>query len=378
MKDDLKPVGQTLLELLLEQARDHGLILLDAGGRVMAWFAGAEEIFGFTAEDMTGRTLHPIFTPEDIARRVPEHEREVATAIGRAEDDRWQMRKDGTRIWVTGLLYALRDDSARLVGFAKVVRDRTDAREHVDTIENRLETATQAARRKDVFIATLGHELRNPLAALVNALAIVRAAGPVDERLSYPIQIIERQTEALRRLVADLLDVSRIAAGKVELKTRPLDLDDVLRAAVESVRPRAEQKRQSLLLLLLDGPTPIEADGDRLQQVFVNLLDNAVKYTDEGGHVWVKGSIEGHDALVRVQDTGAGIDPSMLPQLFDLFTQDPSARHRAEGGLGLGLPLVREIVALHGGTVQVRSEGPGKGSEFTVRLPLARPSTPEG
>ncbi len=378
MKDDARPAADTLLELVLEQARDHGLILLDPAGLVVAWFAGAEEIFGFTASEMIGRTLHGIFTPEDNERHAAEHEREVALAIGRAEDDRWQRRKDGTRIWVTGLLYCLRDAGGHHLGFAKVVRDRTDTRAHLDAIENRLEAARQGAERKDVFIATLGHELRNPLGALVNALAIVRASGPLDERLAYPMQILERQTEVLRRLVADLLDVARIAAGKVELRRRPLDLDEVLRVVVETCAPRARSKQQSLELLLLDGPTPIEGDPDRLQQVFVNLLDHAVKYTGRGGHLWVKGTIEGHEAVVRVQDTGAGIEPGMLPKLFELFTQDPSARHQAEGGLGLGLPLVREMVALHGGTVQVRSEGPGKGSEFTVRLPMARPGPPAG
>jgi PAS domain S-box-containing protein len=355
------PSAGTLLRLLLEQGKDHALILLDPKGVVVAWLAGAETVFGFTAAEMVGQPVSRLFTPEDLARGAHEHELEVAGADGRAEDDRWQVRKDGTRIWANGVLTPLRGPSGGLAGFAKVLRDRTDVKAQIDA-------HARADQRQRVFLGTLAHELRNPLGPLANAAQLIRQGQGA--AVEAPVRMIERQVEFIRRLVDDLMDFTRVSAGKVRLRLQAVGLEDVLTRAADCCRPEAERRRQEFRIILLPTPTVVEADPDRLQQVVVNLLTNAIKYTPEGGGVWLKATVEGDEAVVRVEDTGVGIGPDMLPRIFDLFTQEEESLDRSQGGLGLGLPLVRELVALHGGTVQVRSEGRGKGSEFTVRLPL--------
>jgi two-component system CheB/CheR fusion protein len=370
------PTHEGLLRLLADQAQDHALLLLDPQGLIVGWLAGEETIFGYTAPEMIGQPLHRLFTPEDRQRGVPEHELEVARQDGRAEDDRWQLRKDGTRFWAVGVVTPLRDAAKQLVGFGKVLRDRTDVRAQIEAAAQRAEAATQADRRKTIFLGTLAHELRNPLAPLSAAVQLIHLARGDAAALAYPVQIIERQLAILRRLVDDLLDVTRIEEGKIRLQRGPTDLNEVLRRAAEACRPAAEQRHHDFRVLLLPGATVVDGDPERLQQVFVNLLNNAVKYTPDGGSLWLKQTVEGPEAVVRVQDTGVGIEPGMLPRIFELFTQEESSLARAEGGLGLGLPLVRQLVSLHGGTVQVRSEGKSKGSEFTVRLPLLQQGAP--
>jgi PAS domain S-box-containing protein len=361
---------EELLRLLLAQARDHALVLLDTDGKVVDWFGGAEHIFGYGRDEMLGASLEKLFTDEDRSRGVPQHEIDVARANGRAEDDRWQQRKDGTLFWASGVLVPLRDSAGEVAGFGKVVRDRTDVRAHVEALENRLEAMLQGNQRRDLFLATLAHELRSPLAALANAMDIVHLVGEPPEELRRPLQVVHRQVDALKRLVEDLMDVSRAGTGKIHLERRPLDLLEVLTRTFEAAVPLAARRSQDFRQLLLPTPMPILGDPDRLRQVFANLLDNAIKYTPEGGRVWLKATIEGAEAVVRVEDTGIGIAQEALPTIFDLFTQEARAQPLSAGGLGLGLPLVKQLVSLHDGTVQVRSEGTGKGSEFSVRLPL--------
>ena len=356
--------AEELLCLLLDQNNDHALILLDPAGTVVGWLAGAEFVFGYTAAEMVGRPVATIFTPEDRERGAHEHEVEVARADGRAEDDRWQVRKDGTRIWASGVLIPLRGPAGDVVGFGKVLRDRTDVKGQIDALGN-------AAERHRLALGTIAHELRAPLAPIASSLELIRLS-PGGEALAGPLGRIERQVGVMRRLVDDMMEATRAGAGKIRLHLQTLSLEDVLTGAADACRPQAEQRRQDFKVLLLPGPTGLEADPDRLHQVAVNLLTNAIKYTPEGGGVWLKATVEGGDAVFRVEDNGCGIAPAMLPRIFDLFTQEPDSADRAEGGLGLGLPVVKELVALHGGTVQVRSEGRGKGSEFTVRLPLPR------
>jgi signal transduction histidine kinase len=275
-------------------------------------------------------------------------------------------------------MIALRDAQRVVVGYGKIMRDRTDVKGQIEGLERQVEALTRADQRKGLFLGTLAHELGNPLASLDNALYLIRLARPVREDLAYPVQLIERQVGLVRRLVDDLLDLTRVGAGKVELRLQPPPLQDVLSRTAEECRPKAEGRRQDFLVLLPAAPSTVEADPDRLYQVVVNLLNNAVKYTPEGGRIWLKATVEGDEAVVRVEDTGVGIDAGMLPKIFELFTQEEASRSRSEGGLGLGLPLVKELVTRHGGSVQVRSEGRGKGSEFTVRLPLKQPAGPEG
>jgi signal transduction histidine kinase len=242
----------------------------------------------------------------------------------------------------------------------------------------------EADRRKDEFLAMLAHELRNPLAPIRNALEILRLRGR-DRRAAAreAWDMVERQTEQLSRLVDDLLDVSRITRGKITLQRAPVEVAEVVRRAVETSRPLIEARRHTLQVQLPPRPLWVEGDLTRLAQVVLNLLNNAAKYTDEGGQlsVAVEAPAEGNgwpaEVVIRVRDTGMGIRPEMLPRVFDLFTQADRTLDRAQGGLGIGLTLVRRLVQMHGGRVEAHSEGPGKGSEFMVRLPLYRGPLPE-
>ncbi len=221
-------------------------------------------------------------------------------------------------------------------------------------------------RRKDEFLATLGHELRNPLAPLRNALEILRVTGAGEQVRG----VMERQVNSLGRMVDDLLQVSRVTRGQVTLRTERVDLGAVVRSAVETSRPGIDAAGHRLTVALPPAPLWLEADPVRLTQVFANLLNNAAKYTDDGGRIDLVVERQGNEAVVRVRDTGVGIPAEMLPRVFDLFTQVDRMSRRAQGGLGIGLALVKSLVGLHRGTVAAASAGPGQGSEFTVRLPL--------
>jgi PAS domain S-box-containing protein len=377
MPDDrpAKPNPEQLLRLLVEQMTEQALLLVDPGGTITWWSSGAELVFGLDKHNAVGRSFSILFTPEDQDAGIPEYELAVARAQGTAEDDRWMGRLDGSRFWATGVLTAARDQAGRLLGFGKVLRNRTDLREQLDTLRNQAQALTDANHQKDVFLSTLSHELRNPLAPLTNAVQLIRLTSNRPE-LDQLLKIIERQIAHLRRLVDDLLDVSRAGAGKIELKNEMVSIEDVIDAAVESMRPLIRERRHTLDVLFPSAPILVEGDRARLEQIFGNLIQNAAKYTPEGGNIWIKGATEGPEAVIHVQDCGVGIPHEMLPRIFELFTQVESSRPHSQGGMGIGLSLVKTLVTLHKGSVQVHSEGEGKGSEFTVRLPLR--ATPSG
>ncbi len=360
-----------LLHCLTEQGTDYAVILLDTDGTIVDWLAGAEKTFGYTREEAVGRESRMLFTPEDVALGIPEHELEVARSNGRAEDDRWMARKDGGRFWANGTSTALFDEQGAHVGFGKILRDRTELREQVDTLDNEVRAAATESERKNGFIALLAHEIRNPLnvISLCSSGLARLAPGPAAQL----VQTIDEQVRFMARLVEDLQEASRASANKIPLSKEKVVLQDILARAAEAVRPHAEQRGQALQALFMAGAIEIEIDPDRIRQAVTNLLENSVKYTPRGGTIWLKCTIEGHEAVVRVQDNGIGIDKDALPGIFDLFTsprRNVVASDRLGANLGLGLPLVKELAALHGGTVQVRSDGPGKGAEFTIRLPL--------
>ena len=249
-------------------------------------------------------------------------------------------------------------------------------REHLEQSERAQEALREADRRKDEFLAMLGHELRNPLAPILHALTIVSDPEVSPALASQMHQVMERQVTHLVRLVDDLLDVSRILRDRIELRVERADLAAILSRSVESAGPAVDAQRHQLTIELPEQPIEVEGDTVRLAQVFANLLTNAVKYTDPGGHLRLELRRVGDEAVVRVRDDGVGISAEVLPHVFDLFHQAQRSLDRAQGGLGLGLTLVRRLVAMHGGTVEARSEGPGRGSEFVVRLP-ALPSRAE-
>lgn len=228
--------------------------------------------------------------------------------------------------------------------------------------------AEAASRAKDQFLAMLAHELRNPLAAIASALQLLRSPAEA-EQAQWALEVGERQVGHLVRLIDDLLDVSRITQGKIQLEKRPLAVSEIVQRAVESVRPQVERRRHNLLVSITSEPLWVEADPTRLEQVAVNLLTNASKYTDEGGRIEIAVRREGEEAVIRVRDNGIGMSPEMVSHVFELFTQIDHSLDRSQGGLGIGLTLVRSLVRMHGGDVTAHSEGPGRGSEFVVRLP---------
>jgi PAS domain S-box-containing protein len=363
---------ERLLRNYFEQTTEFAFLLLNPEGTIIWCNATAERIFGCAAGELVGRAVHRLFVPEDVQEGIPEYELHVAARSSDVMDDRWMMRADGGRFWASGATTALHEANGSLAGFGKLLRNATDAKEQIETLRNRVAALLQADEHKNIFLSTLSHELRNPLAPLTNALQLIRMAAPAHDALQYPIKLIDRQVEFIRRLVDDLLDVTRISTGKVQLDLIAVDLRVVLQRAAESAQPLMTQHRHTLTQHILHAPIPVHADPVRLEQVFVNLLSNASKYTPEGGVIELRATRERDEAIVQVRDNGIGISADMLPHIFDLFTQVAAASPQAQGGLGIGLALVKNLVELHRGSVQVRSEGLGQGTEFTVRLPLAR------
>lgn len=360
-----------LLRLLPEQHKDHALILLDEEGLIVAWLMGAEKMFGYQESEVLGLNFELLFTPEDRVRRIPQDEIEISSKYGRQENDRWLIRQDDLRIWVSGVLTCLRDHEGKIVGFSKLLRDRTDLKEHIELLRNRARALETENQQKTIMMGTLAHELRNPLGALSNATQLLEISYPQDSKLASTIQLINRQVKYLSTLIEDLLETVRLQTGKVALQTEQVDLYALLAGAIENVGAAIREKQQKVELILPELPVLLSADPTRLKQVFSNLLSNASKFSGGSTTISVKVMTENDEVSVRVEDQGRGISPDLLPRLFELFTQGETSGHRGSG-LGLGLSLVKQYVELHGGSVQARSEGVGRGSEFIVRLPLER------
>ena len=363
-----------LLRLVLEQAERHALILLDENGVIVSWLMGAPHMFGNDHAQMVGRTIDCLFTPEDRSRGVPAAELATAARHGLAEGDRWMVRNDGIRFWANGFMESIRGADGTLLGFSKVLRDRTDLRGQIETLANRADALAADERRQALLLGTLAHEVRTPLGSIANAVELIDMLYPDDAKLAQVSQFIARQTKYISSLIEDLLEHVRVQAGKIVLKTQRIDIGTVINASLETAA--AATREQRVEVLLPSVPIVVEADAARLQQVFVKLAANAATFSNRGATIWIKGTTEGDEAVVRVQDEGRGISPDLLPHVFEFFSQAEAASDERWAGMGLGLALVKEYVALHGGSVQVRSEGIGRGSEFIVRLPLTRTALP--
>jgi PAS domain S-box-containing protein len=373
MPDPLEPAslaGEALFLQFVQTVQDHAIFVMDPQARILYWNAGAEHIMGFSASDVIGRELHDIFTPEDRQGGIPQMELDTALRVGRAADERWHVRKDGSRFWGLGAVTPIRASDGALLGFGKIVADRTDLKELQDALRSRSEALAHADDLKNRFLATLAHELRNPQAVLANSAGVLRrhaaSAGP----LQTVADMIDRQVHQMQRLIEDLSDLARSARGRIQLRLEQLDLRDIARMAGEAVHSAMTERRHALTFAASDLPVPVDVDADRLQQVMINLLLNAARYTPPGGRISFTVAVEGAEAVTRVQDTGVGIPPDRLAEIFELFTQVHPDHLESRAGMGIGLALARELVTLHGGTIQARSEGPGRGSEFIVRLPL--------
>ena len=357
---------------------DDAIVSKTLDGRIQSWNAGATRIFGYQESEVIGKPITIIIPPE-----LHEEERRILDLVRRGERvdhfDTIRLTKDGRRIAISLTVSPVRDSKGTIVGASKVARDvseRKAAEQALRESELRLRASEQALRdadrRKDEFLALLAHELRNPLAPIRYALAANKKEGRTPEQQKRAEEVIERQVTHMSRLLDDLLDVSRITRGTLELKKSPTELTLVVGSAIETARPVLDSKRHTLALDLPKQAVRLDADAVRLAQVFSNLLINAAKYTDPGGRIQLRAAQQGSELLVAISDNGIGISDEMKPRLFTLFSQAQSAIDRSEGGLGVGLSLVRGLVSLHGGTVEAASDGPGKGSVFTVQIPLGR------
>ena len=345
--------ARAMLAAIVEST-DDAIISKNLTGMVTSWNRGAERLFGYATDEMLGASILRIVPPE-----LHEDEFRILGRIRAGERiehyDTVRVAKGGRRIEVSLTISPLRDGAGKIVGASKIARDVTEQRE--------------ADRRKDEFLAILAHELRNPLAPVRYAIAMLRQSGVGDEQRRRSEAILERQTEHMARLLDDLLDVSRIATGKVELKKALVEVRPIAETAVDAVRALLEEKRHELRLDLSSEPMWLDADAVRISQILVNLLTNAAKYTNPGGRIELASRREGDEVVLTVKDNGIGFAPEVKPRLFTLFTQVEPVMNRSTGGLGIGLALVREFVERHGGHVEANSAGPGRGSEFVVRLP---------
>lgn len=358
---------------LVEQVKDYAIFRIDPEGRPTTWNAGVQSVLGFTEEEFVGKDLASlIFTPEDQAAGVPQHELELAADKGSVSGDRWMIKKDGTRFWAAGVTESLRDHQGRLIGYTKVKRDRTDAKLMEDDLRQFAAELSEADRRKNEFLAMLAHELRNPLAPIRNSLEILHRSQGSADQTAEATAMMQRQVSQMVRLIDDLLDVSRVSRGAIELRKGQVDLVSIVNDALSAAQALAQCQSVDLVAVAPGEAMYVEADAARLSQIIGNLLSNACKFTNAGGSVRLELSRDQNEAVVRIVDTGVGIAAEQLPRIFDMFMQADTSLERAQSGLGIGLTLVKRLTEMHGGSIEAFSAGLGQGSEFVVRLPLSR------
>jgi len=363
--------------LLAIDAKEYALFLVGLDGNVLCWNAGAERLFGYATQEVVGRHFSLFFTAEDIVTGQPERELASARDDGPFEGDFWQLRSDGTQLWCHVHVTPLMDENKRTHAFARVLHDLTES-EGTRAQRKRADGLAEANRSREEFMALLSHELRGPLSPIRNAVSILRQMRTTDPIIEQAGNIIDRQVGQMVKLVDDLLDISRITQGKLRLTKEQVELRVVLNDAAESVRPFMDARRHDFSILLPTEPIWVDADPARLEQVVVNLLNNAAKYTDPGGLVRLSVCQESELAVIRVKDNGIGIAPEVLPHIFELFTQVDGSLGRSYGGLGIGLALAGNLVELHEGVLLASSPGLGQGCEFTIKLPgLVRLPVPE-
>ncbi len=346
---------------IVESAED-AIISKDLDGVIQSWNMGAERIFGYRPEEAIGRSITMLIPPERQAEE-PEILARVRNGERLMHYETVRVTKDGRRIPISLTISPIKNVSGEIIGASKIARDISER----IGIENALR---EAERRKDEFLAMLAHELRNPLTPIRTGLDIIQKNLGDPKRRQWALEVIDRQLMQLGRVIDDLLDLARIVNGNIALKKDVVSLHALVSSAVEASRALIHSRRHELRV---DLPTPdvsLYVDPVRMTQALTNLLMNAAKYTSPGGTIAVEGRVKDGSAYIRVSDTGRGIDAALLPKVFDPFVQGKTNYARTDGGLGIGLSIVRRIVEMHDGSVSAFSRGPNTGSEFSIKLPV--------
>ncbi|MBN3751976.1 PAS domain S-box protein [Paraburkholderia sp. Tr-20389] len=348
--------------VLVDAIKDYAITMLDPHGHITTWSAGSTQVMGYAPDEVLGQSAALFYTPEDVAVGRPKRDLELAAREGRIETEEWRVRKNGTIFWANIITTALRDPNGALQGFAKITRDMSRRR--------RLEELEASSQRMSQFLALLGHELRNPLAPLRNAVSMLQLKSADHDTFVPEHELIDRQLSHLTRLVDDLLDAGRVTLGRVQIEPKPVSMQAIAQLSIEGSAPLLAARDQTLDVVMPDTPMYIEGDLTRMVQVVQNLLNNASKFSPPGASIGLQVFRSGRLLAIRIHDTGRGIDPDAIDAIFNLFVQETPTEEQADkSGLGIGLTLARAIVDLHGGHIDAHSEGRGKGSVFTVWLP---------
>ena len=368
-KDESGRLLSARLLASIVESSDDAIISKSLDGFIQSWNAGAERLFGYSPEQAVGRHISLIIPPD----RIAEEDHIVASlkAGHRVEHfETERLHSNGRPVLVSLTISPVKDDAGNVIGASKIARDVTERRRLEDDLRKLATDLSEVDRRKNEFLATLAHELRNPLAPLSNTLEILKRAGGSSQTVLQAVDTMKRQLGQMVRLVDDLLDLSRITHDRLDLRKGQIELGGVIQQAVQVCRPLAESAGHEVQVIVPSKPIYLHADSARLTQVFANLLNNSCKYTNPGGKITVTAERHGSDAVVTVADNGIGIPQDKLQSIFDMFTQIDQSVERSQGGLGIGLTLVQRLVRMHGGTVEARSAGAGLGSQFVVRLPI--------
>ena len=340
---------------------------------VTSWNAGAERLYGYTAEETIGQSIG-MLQPGDRIGELPSLMAKVAHGESIEGFPTVRRRKDGNLINVSLTLSPIKDAGRKTIGVSAIARNITEAVRMERQLQEQTKQLAREARSKDEFLAMLAHELRNPMAPICNGIDVLRIVPPNGEETKQVLDMMEEQTHNLVRLIDDLLDVSRVTRGKMELRRQRAALATIITNAIQTAEPLIQAKGHELTVKQASEGLYVFGDPTRLTQVVANLLSNAAKYTPHGGKISLSTERIGDQGVIRVKDNGLGIAADMLSSIFGLFVQADNSLNRSQGGLGIGLTLVKSLVDVHGGTVEATSDGPGKGSEFTVRLPILQAS----
>ncbi len=353
---------------VVDALRDYAVIIMDAQGRIRSWNSGAQNVFGFEADEVLGRSADMLFTPEDRAAGVFEQEMATARKCGTANDDRWMSRSDGLLLRAEGVLNLLSGDSGAHIGYCKIVRDMTQQFRNAEALRAAKVQAEKANQAKDRFLAVLSHELRTPLTPILTATHLLERTAAVPPQQAHLLPMIRRNVALEARLIDDLLDLTAIAAGKVSLKVAPVDMHHVVARVADMLAESVNDGGLTVVHELRASNPTVNADEARMQQVVWNILRNAIKFSPRGGSITLRTSSSGGRFTLECADEGIGIDPEAIDRIFTPFEQADREVSRRVGGLGLGLAIARGLVAEHGGELSAHSAGRDQGATFVLKM----------